>query len=78
MLKCPKCACLKQNSLGYNDGEHFCISKVEAFGKIKNVWNEGREAAPKIKVKGQSLFEQIRELASYHDNHITNLLYAQK
>jgi hypothetical protein len=65
------------NSLGYNDTEHFYISKVEAFRKIKGVRNEGREAAPKIKIKGRSLVEQIKELASYHDNFITNLFYAQ-
>jgi len=64
-------------SLGYNDTEHFYISKIEAFRKIKRVWNESRRRS-KIKVKGRSLFEQIKELASYHDNFITNLFYAQK
>ena len=35
-------------SLGYNDSEHFFISKIEVFGKINNVWNEGKEAALKL------------------------------
>jgi hypothetical protein len=65
-------------SLGYNNIEHFYISKIEAFRKIERIWNEGREVAPKIKVEGRNLFEQIKELTSYHDNFIINLFYAQK
>jgi hypothetical protein len=35
-------------SLGYNDSEHFFISKIEVLGKINNVWNEGKETALKL------------------------------
>jgi hypothetical protein len=44
-------------SLGYNDSEHFFISKIEVFGKIKNVWNEGKEAALKLMRQEQNLQE---------------------
>jgi hypothetical protein len=65
------------SAFGYNDPEHFRQNRVWAFKKIKIVWNESRKRS-KIKVKGQNLFNQIKELASYYDNNITILRYTQK
>jgi hypothetical protein len=46
-------------SLGYNDSEHFFISKIEVFGKINNVWNEGKETALKLMRQEQNLQERF-------------------
>ena len=61
---------------GYNDTEHFKQNRNWAFKKVKGIWNESRKRS-KIKVKGRTIFNQIKELASYYDNNITILHYTQ-
>ena len=70
-------SCQDTVSLGYNDPEHFYLNRAEAFKKVKMIWNKSRKRS-KIKVKGRNIFNQIKDLASYYDHHITILRYTQK